>query len=460
MLKQNVSLVMVMLVILSLLASCAPAQPAPSSLGNQVTSQPADAGKKKIVEFAGFYSKDAPYAKEWIGAGETLMKENPSCEFRYTEYVGRDGDQAAMLRIKEGDPVDIFGGSNGFMTGGGELFKAGYVKDLTEEMKQPAYGQSSVTWWDSFNSGAQKGMRIGQNGPVVAVGYEQTTYVFWYNLDIYEKYGLKAPKTWDDLMANCQVLKENGIACIGGGGFPGYLSNWYEMILYRLMGEEKFNKLIYKTDPNLKWTDPEPLKAAQMFNDMIVKGYTSEGFVGGDFTANQMAYFTNKAANIFVGTWLMGEMKDSIPENFRQTVTYFPTITGYENVTPYESGFGNLNSFSVFLPGKNAKEEHSTECAVQYLKILTSKDYESKMVKDLGSLVPTVKGVPGPDNIPGISDLINNMKNWLPLAAGFELNNPALYSKMSDNVVKLGSQQFTPETFLEQMQKDWDEFYK
>ena len=124
-------------------------------------------------------------------------------------------------------------------------------------------------------------------------------------------------------------MKQNGIASIGGGGFNGYLGYWYDMLLFRLMGEKAQAALYNGSDPTLKWTDEMPLKAAEMLMEPIKKGYTVEGFAGGDFTANQVAYFTGNATHIFIGTWLMGEMKDSVPAGFNQAVLFFPTCLLY-----------------------------------------------------------------------------------------------------------------------------------
>ena len=42
-----------------------------------------------------------------------------------------------------------------------------------------------------------------------------------YSRSMYEKYGLEVPETWEDFLANCEVLKENGeIACFGAFGTP------------------------------------------------------------------------------------------------------------------------------------------------------------------------------------------------------------------------------------------------
>ncbi|MCC7354990.1 MAG: carbohydrate ABC transporter substrate-binding protein [Anaerolineae bacterium] len=412
---------------------------------------------KKVVEFAGFYPVDAPYGKEFRLVGYRLEQENPECKFVYSEYPGAEAYKAVTLRAQEGDPVDIdAGGGTSLAPGGGELWKSGLYYDLAKDMKTPAYGQTGGTWLDTFNAAAQKQMIIGES--VGSIPYQQTQIILWYNTDHYTKYNLKPPKTWDELMANCETLKKNGISCIGGGGFNGYIGYWYDMILFRLMGNDAQYALYNRTDPKYKWTDPEPVKAAEMLVEMIDKGYTVDGYVGGDFTANQVAYFTGKATHIFIGTWLMGEMKDSIPKDFKQAVIYFPTVKGYEDKTPYEAAFGFINSLGLYKPGTKAKQQHSTECAVKFAKLFTSQEVQTQLVKAL-DFVSTIKGVPGPENIPGVGELLSGMKLWFPAFQNLSYTAPELRSKSWDNAALLAAKQLTPKQFAEKMQKDWDEFF-
>ena len=468
--KKTISILMALVILTSLISACAPADSNVDTVEVVVTQEvikevvvtPAPI-EKGLVEFGGFYPADSPWGKQYRLLGYRLEQENPECSFMYSEYPGVEGGNAMTLRAKEGDPVSIAESTGINNTGTADAIKKqweeGLIFDLSEAMQTPAYGQSEGKWFDTFNAAAQAYM-VTEGGKIGAMPIQQTQIVLWYNKAMYDQYGLEVPKTWDTFLGNCEVLKENGIACIGGGGFNGYIGYWYDMLLYRLLGKEKMVALYTHSDPSVTWDDPMVIKAAEMLVDLIDKGYTADGFVGGDFTANQVAFFTGKSAHLFVGTWLIGEMKDSIPQGFQTAVTYFPSVEGFEDLTPYESSFGFINPIGIYNPGKNEKEPHSIDCAVKYAKLLTSTEIQKEMSSGSNlDYVTTIVGGQGNSSIPGIGELLGNMKDWIPFMAGASSIAPETSSKYWDNVANLAAGGITPEEFSAKMVADWEDIF-
>ncbi|MGI6250386.1 MAG: ABC transporter substrate-binding protein [Anaerolineaceae bacterium] len=468
--KRIVSLMLVsMVLLLSFASACTPTTPETVIVTKEVikevmvTPPPAEPVEKGLVEFGGFHPADSPWGKQYRLLGYRLEQENPECEFLFSEYPGPEGAQAMVLRAKEGDPVSITE-SGGIVSGGNpnairKNWEEGLIFDLSEAMQEPAYGQTEGKWIDTFNAAAQEHM-VTEGGKIGAIPLQQTQIILWYNKALYEQYSLEFPKTWGQLLDNCEVLKENGIACIGGGGFNGYIGYWYDMIIYRLMGKEKMTALYTHSDPNVTWEDPMVLKAAEMLLDLIDKGYTSDGFIGGDFTANQIAFFTGKSAHLFVGTWLIGEMKDAIPEDFQTGVGYFPAIEGYEDLTPYESAFGFLNVSTIYNPGKNEKTPHSVDCAIKYMKLLSSPEVQKEISSGSNQdYVTTIIDGQGPSGIPGIGELLGQMKEWIPFMAGAPSIAAETSSKYWDNVANLAAGGLSPQEFSARMLADWEDIY-
>ena len=54
------------------------------------------------------------------------------------------------------------------------------------------------------------------NGKLNALPIAYNSVVTYYNKDIYDKYGLAVPETWDDLFASAEAMSDDGIYPIGG----------------------------------------------------------------------------------------------------------------------------------------------------------------------------------------------------------------------------------------------------
>jgi len=86
--------------------------------------------------------------------------------------------------------------------------------------------------WNRFIPGAMA--MFSDNEGAVSLPFNSSTPLFWYNVDIFEKNGIKsAPKTWDEVGAVAKKLKAAGVDCTLTGGWP----NWVHMESYSLMHE-------------------------------------------------------------------------------------------------------------------------------------------------------------------------------------------------------------------------------
>src|SRR5512139_2885980 len=44
----------------------------------------------------------------------------------------------------------------------------------------------------------------------------------YYNKDLFDKYGVKVPTTWPELVAACETFKKNNVPCMTAGGKDGW----------------------------------------------------------------------------------------------------------------------------------------------------------------------------------------------------------------------------------------------
>jgi len=95
--------------------------------------------------------------------------------------------------------------------------------------------------------------------------------VLYYNKEVFDKVGAKAPETWDELMALVPKFKEAGIAPFSLGGqskWPDLM--WLEYLVERVGGPEVFAN-IAANKPNA-WSDPAVTEALTKIQELVDAG--------------------------------------------------------------------------------------------------------------------------------------------------------------------------------------------
>lgn len=176
-----------------------------------------------------------------------------------------------------------------------DLVDANLVADLTDLWnKHPEFPQ-----------GLRDAMSF--NGKAYALPYVVEYWGIWYNKDIFAKYNLKVPTTWDEFLQVCATLKKNGITPM----VQSVKSGWTTFIL--------FEEMVARQDPQLyldlcagkvKYSDPRVKKAFTVWADLIAKGYFTDPST--DFFADAPRLFNQgKVAMIPAGSWYMTTLTGS-----------------------------------------------------------------------------------------------------------------------------------------------------
>ncbi|WP_346908256.1 ABC transporter substrate-binding protein [Faecalicatena orotica] len=144
-----------------------------------------------------------------------------------TRPGGADGDNIVKTRLASGDMADLCLYNSGALLNA--LNPAEYFIDIS--------GEDFVSRIDDNYKSA-----VSVGDKVFGVPYQSAQAEgIVYSKPMYEKYNLEIPKTWDEFLANCDVLKENGETAILGT----YADSWTAQVPF--LGDAY----------NLEQSDPE-----------------------------------------------------------------------------------------------------------------------------------------------------------------------------------------------------------
>jgi multiple sugar transport system substrate-binding protein len=90
-----------------------------------------------------------------------------------------------------------------------EIYSGGFLAPLGEiepgyKLPDNVLDYGKTTNWDAASG------TFSESGALMGMPVNGNVQVLFYNHDVYTKYGLKPPKSWEDLIANAEVIKKDG----------------------------------------------------------------------------------------------------------------------------------------------------------------------------------------------------------------------------------------------------------
>jgi len=218
-----------------------------------------------------------------------------------------------------------------------------------------------------------------------------TDYVtMYYNKDIFDKYGLAKPETWDDFVKVCETLKQNGEIPIALGGKGDWDRYWF----LQLTAPVFYNDLLGSLSEFKFDIDYAPMaKGFSVFREFVEKGYFGSDVAATDGAGAQLAFTNGKTAMIIDGTW-----NNSIYESTGLNIGRF-AIPDNNGKRYSQSGFSNFLTYAA-----SSKTKYPDE-AVKYIEFLSSKEAQQILHDKVG-------GIPVIDDIESASEAIREMADF------------------------------------------------
>lgn len=138
------------------------------------------------------------------------------------------------------------------------------------------------------------------------------TYYQWgmyYREDIYAELGLEAPTTWEQEMANCQVIIDSGRACYTiGTRFLWTAGGWFDYINMRTNG---FDFHMALTAGEVEWTDPRVRATFENWQTLLDMGAFVEDHQNFSYQDSLPALVNGEAAGMLIGNFAVAPLRDA-----------------------------------------------------------------------------------------------------------------------------------------------------
>lgn len=367
--------VSLMLVMTACGSNNAPANKAANAPKDSGTKAPAAEQPKKDEEVkkVSFWFIDTGKRQEIIeDTVEQFMKDNPGVEVEAVQIPNDAYKTKLSVSMGGGNPPDVF-----HSWGGGWL-------------KQFVNGNQALELTDKIDTEAFLPAGIGPatfDGKVYGAPLAMSIVPMYYNKEIFAKYDLQPPQTYDEFLHIVDVLVENDIIPIAMANKTKWPAAFYLMYFAeRLAGPEIFDEAYGRSGRT--FADEGYVKAGEMIQDLVDRGAFNPGF-------NGLAYDTGQSRQlVYTGKAAMEMQTASYINNIRNESPEFEDKMGMFPFPAIEGGKGKVTNLvggvsPVFSVSANAKHP---DIAVELVKALTSVEVAQRMA-DEASVISAVKGV-------------------------------------------------------------------
>ena len=119
---------------------------------------------------------------------------------------------------------------------------------------------------------------LAQEGRVYFLPVSYSWFAFYYNTEVFDRYDLAPPGTWEEFLVVCETLSENGVApIVYAGDDRQMVSVWFDYLNMRLNGPEFHAAL---TEGEESYTDDRVRAVFDIWQSLVESGYVLENSWG------------------------------------------------------------------------------------------------------------------------------------------------------------------------------------
>jgi raffinose/stachyose/melibiose transport system substrate-binding protein len=239
---------------------------------------------------------------------------------------------------------------------GGFFAENDLVYDLTD------YAAKN-NWKNTFSPGVLSLCTL--SGKLAGYPTSYNVLDMYYRKDIFQKYNLSVPTTFEQFEQVCATLKQNGIIPLSTGGLYGWHTMRYvELLIEHYAGAQLHDSMsAFQASHN----NDAVIQALTKYKEFCDKGYFPAGFVTADPNDTKMAVFSGNAAMDLQGQWYDGSI---IQE--KQDMSLYGTFA-------FPSGGTNrLSAFAEMMQLNKNLSEAKLAASIKFLDYYYSKENVTK----------------------------------------------------------------------------------
>ncbi len=302
------------------------------------------------------------------------------------------------------------------------------------------------TGFDEKVSEEAKNILYDEQGNVYAFPYAGNEVVLWYyNKDLFDKYGLTVPKTFEELLTVIKVFQEHDVIPMALFGKEKWITTAFYDVIATRYESGGINSL---DNGEVKELNEGYRKAAQVISELAAAGMFPQNVTNLNYDQAAELFYSGKAAMMLNGQWEMESAYQKMGDSVDWM--YYPSYSeeAYEAGKEAWAGGGTIGGYAVNPNSSNC------ELAAKVAAFIAEKYCEAKYLYRSNPFV-TVKITKEPVNsFNGMTTrLLEATKDVSYTRFTWGLSNAIFKTEIEDQTQLLLTAQYSQEEFCEEMNK-------
>lgn len=322
-------------------------------------------------------------------------------------------------------------------------WSAGFSKPFVDSGKVLALDEYMGDIKDKLLPGITDSMTY--DGKVYGLPYQMQVAPLYCNKELFDKYSVKIPETYEELLNAISIFSKQGITPMINGAkelWPAMF--YYDILALRIAGAQQCTDALNKKS---SFDSPEFIEAAAKLAELSKAGAFGENPLKLSYDTGNNQFAEGKAAMLFNGNWVAGIVESETSQVKGKIIaTKFPLVSGGKGTaTEYLGGAGDGFMVSSNTPNK--------ELAVKVVKFIAEDMAREAYLANAG--MPGWKVDVDDSNIsPMVKEIVNMTKDSTSWVLWWDVFLEAADADIHKNlVVELIAGQISPEDFAKEMQK-------
>lgn len=260
----------------------------------------------KTLKLWHYEAPNSAMGQAWNEAIKEFKAKHPGVKVEFEEKGFEQIQKTAPMVLNSSDAPDVMEYNKGNATAG-LLSKQGLLTDLTQE--------ATTRGWDKKLSASVRTTSVYDTNGVMGSGkwygvpnYAEYTMVF-YNKDLFAKYKIAEPKTFDELTAAMDTFVQNKVTPLANAGAEYIAQQYlYQLALSKADRSWVDSYELYKGKTDFH--DTAWSHAADTFADWVKKGYIAKTSSSAKAEDAGVSFIQGKSPILFSGSWWYGRFVD------------------------------------------------------------------------------------------------------------------------------------------------------